>query len=49
MSIKNLRNNNLPVGRIKLMTKFPNVRLTNTETTIAEYSDKICVVHLYTG
>ena len=49
MSNNNLRNNNLPVGRIKLMTKFPNVRLTNIETTLAKYSDKICVVHLYTG
>ena len=49
MSTNNFRNINLPVGRIKLMTKYPNVRLTNIETTLAEYSNKICVVHLYTG
>ena len=38
-----------PVGRLKLMTPFPGVRATKNETSLADYADKICVVHLYTG
>lgn len=39
----------LPVGRLKLMTPFPGVCATKNETSLADYADKICVVHLYTG
>jgi len=39
----------LPVGRIKLVTPYPNVKLTSIKKTLADYSDKICVIHLYTG
>ena len=49
MTEHNLKNNSLPVGNIKIITKYPEVRLTNRETTLSEFSDKICVVHLYTG
>jgi len=39
----------LPVGRIKLVTPYPNVKLTSIKKTLADYSEKICVIHLYTG
>jgi len=37
------------VGRLKLMTPAPGVRVTKNETSLVEYNDKICVVHMYTG
>ena len=39
----------LPVGKLKLMTPFPNIQLTSKEVTLSNFSDKICVIHMYTG
>ena len=43
------RNNDLPVGKLKLMTKYPDVNLTSKEITLRDFSSKVCVLHLYTG
>ena len=39
----------LPVGKIQLLNPFPDVSLSNNITDLSQFSDKICVIHLYTG
>ena len=39
----------MPVGSFTLMSAAPGVALTDTEKTLQDYSDKLTVIHLYTG